>query len=752
HPLLLEAVLRFQANARGELLPADGPVKVKNENVTSGMPQVPPNPATAGMGDNGGPPLFDEGDQAEQLADVLEKGFNSYLTTTAREYYPDTDRMLLMVGFGGCAFKKVYNCPIRRRPVSESIDAAKLIVSNASTDMTNATRVTHEIEMKRSTFKRMQILGVYRDIEIDSIAAPTLNDVEEKVDDIQGVDRSASMDPKDADVQLWECYCELDIKGFEHKHKGKPSGLAIPYRVTIEKTSHKVLEIRRNYRPDDLDMCLPRTFFVKYPFIPSFGFYDIGLLHILGNTTNAATAAWREMLDAGMFASFPGFLYASAAGKQKTNQFRVPPGGGVPIDTNGMPLSDAVMPLPYKAADPSQIQLVENIVQTGQRLGGTAEMNVGEGRQDAPVGTTIALIEQATKVMDAVHKRLHAAQAEEFGMLKERFQEDPEAFWRFNKKQATQWDKARFLAALNDCDLVPKADPNTSSHMMRIMKAVAVKQLQAQNPSQYDGREVDTRVLRVIGWENPESLFAKEQPGGGSDPKVQGAQIQAQQKDAQHQRQLEHDQQENQQDRQLKVMEIQAKQAADGSKSQIDQQRMQMEGGLGQAKLQSDNMKTQIQEKGLQLRAMADQRKLQADQEAQNRADQVKVATTQATNATKEKTNLEDNLTAMNITKMDITADQQANAMEIAAQDRQTAIEHAHEEKMTSAEHEHQADEAEAQRDHTADEAKAQRDHDAKQKTEDRKAKKVELKHTRKNLKNGTGVGRGPKPSTRPKR
>jgi hypothetical protein len=494
HPLLLEAVLRFQANARGELLPTDGPVKIRVDDITT---------SSSATEDR------DEENQAEQL----ETDFNYYLTVTASEYYPDTDRMLLMVGFGGCGFKKVYHCPLRRRPVSESVDAKDLIVSHGATDLQNAPRVTHQIQMLPNVVKRMQIMGAYREVALGSPPMTTPDAVDAKIDEIQGTQAQTTFREADQPRTIYECYCEIDVPGYEHKdEKGEITGLPLPFKVTIDKDARTILEIRRNWKEDD-DNHEARRVFVKYPFVPGLGFYDIGLLNILGNTTIAVTAAWREMLDAGMFANFPGFLYAKPAGRQNTNEFRVAPGSGAPVDTNGMPINQAVMPLPYKEAGPGLMALTKDISETGQRVGGTAETSVGEGRADAPVGTTIALIEQATKVLDAVHKRLHQAQGEEFGLLKELFKEDPEAFWRFNKRRgAYNWNVERFKAALENYDLVPAADPNTSSHMMRIMKAVAVKQLQASNPELYNDREVDTRVLKVIGWNNPESLFKPPAP------------------------------------------------------------------------------------------------------------------------------------------------------------------------------------------------------------------------------------------------
>lgn len=494
HPLLLEAVLRFQANARSEMLPVDGPVKIRDDNNESNIEQT-------------------------QLADALEKDLNHYLTSTASEYYPDTDRMLLMLGFGGTAFKKIYMCPIRNRPVSESVDADDLIVNNSATDLANALRVTHQISMRASTVKRMQILGVYRDIDLADPMAKEKNASDEVKKNIEGIAQSES-NPDDNSRQIYEIYCELDVKGFEHKHKGKHSGLTIPYRVTIDVSSRQILSIVRNYDEDTKEFPEAREAFVQYTFIPGLGFLGIGLVHILGNTTNAITAAWREMLDAGMFASFPGFLYSDTSGRQDSTIFRVPPGGGVKIHTGTMPISQAVMPLPYKDPSAGLMALVKDMAETGQRIGGTSELQVGEGRADAPVGTTLAMVEQATKLLNSVHKRMHAAQAREFQLLARCFKENPESFWQRNRKPARKWDEATFLKALEVADLVPQADPNTSSHSQRIMKIMALKQLQSGNPGMYDPIAIDKAALKAIGWSNPEQFMAPPEAQGKTPPEI----------------------------------------------------------------------------------------------------------------------------------------------------------------------------------------------------------------------------------------
>jgi len=540
HPLLLEAVLRFQANARSELLPTDGPVKIREDNNNANL-------------------------DSDQLADDLENDLNHYLTSTAKEYYPDTDRMLLMLGFGGTAFKKVYFCPLRGRPVSESIDADDLIVNNAATDLSNAKRVTHRIYMRPSTVKRMQILGVYKDIELSTPKQTDYDAAQREKMSQQGI-APDSMNPDDRDREIYECYCELSITGFEHKFKRKETGLEIPYRVTIDASSKQILSIVRNYDEDTKDLPEARSNFVKYTFVPGMGFYDIGLLHILGNTTNAITAAWRELLDAGMYANFPGFLYADTGARQNTNIFRVPPGGGALVKTGGMPINQAVMPLPYKEPSAALMTLVDNMAQTGMRIGGTAEQAVGEGKQDAPVGTTIALIDQATKVLNAVHKRMHAAQAEEFSLLVRCFKENPESFWQKNRRPARKWDQETFIRALNQVDLVPHADPNTASQTQRLMKIVALKQIQAQNPTLYDPIAIDKAALQAVGWSNPEQFMIPPQAQGAPPPEMQQKIAELQMK---------------KQDSDTKLMAAKGKIALEQAKIQLDHAKMQQEGLAG---------------------------------------------------------------------------------------------------------------------------------------------------------------------------
>jgi hypothetical protein len=262
------------------------------------------------------------------------------------------------------------------------------------------------------------------------------------------------------------------------------------------------------------------------------------------------------MLDAGMYANFPGFLMADTGARQNTNLFRVPPGGGALVKTGGMPINQAIMPLPYKEPGQALFNLTQNIVEAGQRVGGTSELNVGEGRQDAPVGTTLALIDQATKVMNAVHKRMHASQADEFQLLVRCFREHPDSFWKKLKGPSLQWNEQIFNQAVNDYELVPQADPNTASHTQRVMKIMALKQLQQANPGMFDAVAIDKAALRAMGWSNPEQFIAAPAPPV-PPPEAQAkmAELQIKKQDADTKQMLA----------QAKIAETQAKIQSEGS-------------------------------------------------------------------------------------------------------------------------------------------------------------------------------------------
>lgn len=616
HPLLLEACQLFQASAMGELLPAEGPVKVRDDRpnpitpaapvpspfsappasspgagapgpgvpppgpgmqpqqppmppvpqaapmppqgAPGGMPPPPPPvgappPVNPLMGNNGGPPLDD--DKRDEIADALGKDFNHYLTAVDKGYVADTDQMLFKVGFQGLGVKKVYNCPLKRMPLSRSVNIEDFIVSKDVSDLSDAGRITHRIKMPRSTMKRMQIVGAYRDVDLGqpTIQSDTANQVDQTKADISGVQPSS--DPRDIDFEVYECYCELDLDEFAPRQfKGK--GLPLPYKIVIEKESQKVLELRRNWKEDDKE-CLAKEYFVDFPYMRAFGFYCIGLLHLLGNTTKALTALWREFIDAGMFANFPGFLYLKGAGRQLTNQFRVAPGSGIGLDASVQDIRQAVMPLPYKSPDAAFTAFVQHVEELGQRLGGTANTLTADIKPDAPVGTTLALIEQASKPIGAVNKRLHNSQQREFQLLVERFRDDPEAFWRFNKRPAMQWEKELFLKALSTHDLVPVSDPSNPTRLHRQAKAEAYRQVVMSAPTMFDPKKAVLKYTNELGITGVEDTMLPNagQPQQPPAPPVDPAKM----ADVQHKNnKLQADQAQAQQDNQFDMAKLQA--------------------------------------------------------------------------------------------------------------------------------------------------------------------------------------------------
>jgi len=471
NPLLLDGVLRGWANAQAELLPAEGPCKIADY---SDLPSQ----------------------QKDELGEALQRDMNYYLTTVATEFGPETSHMLLWgCYFGGSGFKKVYTHPLKKRPYSEAVSPENLIVSDATKDFDACERITHVISMRQTVMKRYQIKGIYREIAL-APPTPTSNQVSEEIAQTQGV-ASNKQRPEDMPYTLWETQCELDLDTFAPaQFKGK--GVPLPYLVTMDKDSMTILSIRRDWKPEDED-CARKKMYVKYPYVPGPGFYGTGLVNILGNASAAMTAAWRMCLDAGMFANFPAFLIDKLAGRQNTSNFRAGPGEGIPIETGGRDIDKVVTKLPYHEAGQGLMTLMDKITEQSKAVGGAPDIPIGEGVQNVPVGTMLAHIEQATKVMAAAHKGQHRALDEELSLYADLFRENPEAFWKGNKRAKGYWSVQKLIQALDERTLVPKSDPNVPSHIHRVMKAVALVEL-AGTPlgKLMDMHEVLRRVLGAM--------------------------------------------------------------------------------------------------------------------------------------------------------------------------------------------------------------------------------------------------------------
>jgi len=511
--VMLEAVMRSWANSRAELLPTNGPVKVRDDQPASPLEEketdapdaesespeetdklpgvddvlgAEPEGGIPGMGHNGGPPMGIVGpdeasappsikDQAGQqpainrslLADSLEKDMNHYLTVVDKEYYPETSRMLFSRALTGVEFKKIYRCPLRRRPVSVWTKGENLIVSNDAVHLAGAGRVTERIPMRQSTVKRLMAYGHYKKIDLPT-SPPMVTKTEQKVGEIQGINPNVTLS-EDYPHIVYETYVELETGGLAKDENGKDVGYPLPYRVSIDKDSQKILEIRRNWKEGD-EYHQARRRYVKFGFVPGLGFYDFGFAHILGNPQRTATAIMRILIDSGMFKSFPGGVIMKGLAARGKTVITAAPGEFAAIDTGGLKIQDVVMPWPYGEPSPTLKEILTLIEADARRLSGILELPMGEGRVgDVPATTIMSYIDSISKVPSAVHKDDHMAQQEEFELLRELLIEEPEALWKFARRPNRQWTAAE----LEDQELTPAADPNVPSQIHRISQVTA---------------------------------------------------------------------------------------------------------------------------------------------------------------------------------------------------------------------------------------------------------------------------------------
>jgi hypothetical protein len=519
---LLEACVRYQASAEGEMLPAAGPAKV--------------------------PTIGRSSPEEETRARDFQDDFNFLLTDVQREYYPDTSSMLMHQGFCGIGYKKCYRDPIRMRPMSQSIVAPSLIVSEEATDLDTAIRVTHEIEMTKSMLRRMQLAGHYLDIPLGSPSGleGLGRQAQRKIKENQGL-MVVPLRPQDRPYLMWETDVDIDpmefgIHGiFERK---APSDLPMPYKITVDRETRKTLGVWRNWRQPDR-LCRKRNMYVKFGLIPSLGYHSWGFLHLLGNQTRALRALRRLMINAGMFSQFPGGLKAKNA---RTSTTEVAPGPGEWIDVDAVmgpnfDITKLFMPMPYKDVSSALFQLSEAIKNDTMRLGATAQIEVGEGRANMPVGTVMAMVEQQVQVMSGIHKRNHQAQKEELKLLRELYAEDLPALNRFVQMRPRPGDtQPRIWEAIEefmDLDLTPASDPNVPAQVHRLMMGNVLVMLAQQAPQYFDLPEVLRTAVQLIGADpdryviRPDANAQTQQP----DPRVVAAQAQAAQK--QQQAQLE---------------------------------------------------------------------------------------------------------------------------------------------------------------------------------------------------------------------
>jgi len=469
HPVLAESVTQFQSQAYKELLPADGPVRTQ----------------IVGKIDS----------QKEQQSERVRDFMNYQIMTVMKEYEPEFDQMLFYLPLSGSTFKKVYYDAILGRAVSKFIPAEDLIVPYSATSLEDADAIIHVLKISENDLRKQQVSGFYKDVELGQPAIKS-DPIKEKEREIEGV----RIERQDNIYTLLECHVNLDIEGFEDKdiQTGEPTGIKLPYVVTIEESSREVLSIRRNYKSDD-PLKNKTNYFVHFKFLPGLGFYGFGLIHMIGGLSRTATQALRQLLDAGTLSNLPsGFKMRGI--RVRDDAQPIQPGEFRDVDAPGGNLRDAFMPLPFKEPSATLLQLMGIVVQAGQRFASIADMQVGDGNQNAAVGTTMALLERGSRVMSAIHKRLYASLKNEFELLAKVFATYLPPNYPYDVVGGTREIKA---ADFDDkIDILPVADPNIFSQTQRINLAQTEMQLAMSNPQMHNLYQVYRTMYEAIGVKN----------------------------------------------------------------------------------------------------------------------------------------------------------------------------------------------------------------------------------------------------------
>jgi hypothetical protein len=451
HPLLSESVTQFQAQAYRELLPAGGPVRT----------QVIGNETT----------------EVLQQADRVKNYMNYQITYEMEEYDPELDQMLFYLPLTGSTFKKVYFDPLLQRAVSKFVHAEDLVVPYEATDLASANRITHVIKMSKNEVRKLQLSGFYADVDLpgDSYSDDDYSEVQESIDEAQGIHPSGDS----SDITLYEVHTNLDLPGFEDMGiDGEPTGLEIPYIVTICEKNNAVLSIRRNYEQTD-PLMRQKPYFVHYKFLPGLGFYGFGLTHMIGGLSQAATSLLRQLIDAGTLSNLPAGFKARGA-RIRDEDEPLAPGEFRDIDVAGMDIRQSLMTLPFKEPSQTLYSLLGTLVDSGRRFASMADMKVAEMGGETPVGTTMAIMERGTKVMSAIHKRLHYSQKIEFKLLANVFAKFMAPMYPYAVPGAPPEIKTTDFD--DRIDVLPVSDPNIFSMSQRIALAQTELQLVQSNP------------------------------------------------------------------------------------------------------------------------------------------------------------------------------------------------------------------------------------------------------------------------------
>lgn len=471
HPMLAEAIGQFQAGAYKELIPANGPANTKI--IGKATPEL------------------------EQRANRVKEYMNYKIMYEMEEYEEEYDQMLYYVGLAGSTFKKVYRDEELGRTVSSFIQAENLLVPYTASSLRTAERITQIVPMSRNKLQKLQLAGFYAESRLPATSY-SISDVKKKYDELEGREQVATASREDGEYTLYECHCNFY---FESTGDG-PQGIRLPYIVTVLKETREILGIRRNWRQGDTRM-RRRDYFVHYKFTPGMGFFGFGLIHLLGNLSDSATSTLRQLIDSGTLANLPGGFKTRGL-RIANDQEAINPGEWRDVDVPGQSIREALLPLPYKEPSATLFQLLGFVVGAAEKFIGTQELGIADGNKETPVGTTVALLERGTKIMSAVHKRLHGALKIELKLLAEHFAEDAQAYPYEVEGASPEIFMEDFGPKI---DIVPVSDPNIFSMAQRVVLAQEQLKLAQTAPEMHDLYEAYRRVYAALGVQNVDTIL-----------------------------------------------------------------------------------------------------------------------------------------------------------------------------------------------------------------------------------------------------
>lgn len=482
HPLLMESAVKFQSETIMETFPAAGPVRTKI--------------------------IGKETQEKKEAALRVEDDMNHELTDVMKEYRPEHERLLLSLCLSGNAFKKIYYDTALERPTAPFIPSEDIVVPYGATNLEQAERVTHRMRKTKNELRRLQVAGFYRDIDLGE-PMMVMDEVEKEKAKDQGF--NASVDNR---FQVLEMHVDLDLEGYEDTDKhGEPTGIALPYVVTIEKGTSTILAIRRNWLEED-PLKLRRQHFVHYGYIPGFGFYYFGLIHLIGGHARAATSLIRQLIDAGTLANLPGGLKSRGL-RIKGDDTPIAPGEFRDVDLPSGAIRDNILPLPYKEPSQVLVGLMDKIVLEGQKFAATADLNVSDMSAQAPVGTTLAILERVLKVMSAVQARIHYTMKQEFRLLAAIIRDDTPKEYDYQpevgNKKAKQSD-------YDQVDVIPVSDPNAATMSQKVVQYQAVMQLAQSAPQLYDMPFLHRQMIEILGVKNANKIVPNKDDMKPTDP------------------------------------------------------------------------------------------------------------------------------------------------------------------------------------------------------------------------------------------